>query len=85
MKRAAWTHSLAGLPLSTIALAISANAHAVDQRIVVISLLGAVLVITFFLFLFSSGCEMEIGRKYTLYSQKLLTRQLSPRNGRNIS
>jgi hypothetical protein len=50
MKRVAWTHSLAGLPLSKMALAISANAHAVDQRMIVIRVLGAVLVITLFLF-----------------------------------
>ena len=47
MKRAAWTLSFAGLPLSTIALAISANPHAVDQRIIGLMFLGAELVITF--------------------------------------
>ena len=49
MKSTAWTHSLAGFPLSTIALAISADAHAADQRKIVVRFLGAVLVIWFLL------------------------------------
>ena len=45
MKRAAWTHSFAGLPFSRIALAIRANPQAVDQRRIVVTDLGEVLVI----------------------------------------
>jgi len=36
MKRTAWTHSFAGLPFNTIALAMIANAHAVDHRTMVV-------------------------------------------------
>jgi hypothetical protein len=36
MKSTAWTHSFAGLPLSTIALAINAEAHAIDQRAILV-------------------------------------------------
>ncbi|HAF13009.1 MAG TPA: hypothetical protein DCK99_04760 [Blastocatellia bacterium] len=42
MKRAAWPHSLAGLPLSKIALAIRAKAQAVDQRTIVVMFVSGV-------------------------------------------
>lgn len=65
MKRTAWTQSLAGLPFNTIALAISANAHAVDQRIIEVRFLGAVLVI---LFSFTGlvGLRIGIAQVYSL-------------------
>ena len=57
MKRAAWTHSSAGLPFKKIALAISANAHAVDQRTIVVRFLGGVLLFPFF---FSPGEDRDV-------------------------
>jgi hypothetical protein len=36
MKSTAWTHSFAGLPLSNIALAISAEAHTIDQKAILV-------------------------------------------------
>lgn len=45
MKRAAWTQSLTGLPLSRIAEAIMATAHAIAQRISVLNRFADELVI----------------------------------------
>ena len=65
MKRTACTQSLAGLPFNTIALAISANAHAVDQRTIEARFLGAVLVILFFLYRLGRTANWD-SRQYTL-------------------
>ena len=82
MKRAAWTHSFAGLPLSKIALAISAKAHATDQRAILVTDSLEVLVI---LFLVSNLITLRTGPKeYTPHFAITPTVKRSSQIERNV-